>query len=37
VCCYAKTVAEKMAMEDAKKRGIQLVVIVPSLTIGEML
>lgn len=35
--CYAKTVAEKTAMEEASKRGIQLVVVVPSLTIGEML
>ncbi|CAL4976756.1 unnamed protein product [Urochloa decumbens] len=35
--CYAKTVAEKTAMEEASKRGIQLLVIVPSLTLGEML
>ncbi|GJN38004.1 hypothetical protein PR202_gb27010 [Eleusine coracana subsp. coracana] len=35
--CYAKTVAEKTAMEEASKRGIQLLVVVPSLTIGEML
>lgn len=35
--CYAKTVAERTAMEEASKRGIQLVVVVPSLTLGEML
>ncbi|RLN22984.1 cinnamoyl-CoA reductase 2-like [Panicum miliaceum] len=35
--CYAKTVAEKTAMEEASKRAIQLLVVVPSLTIGEIL
>ncbi|KAL6627841.1 hypothetical protein ACP70R_031567 [Stipagrostis hirtigluma subsp. patula] len=35
--CYAKTVAEKTAMEEASKRGIQLIVVAPSVTIGEML
>ncbi|TVU22712.1 hypothetical protein EJB05_32429, partial [Eragrostis curvula] len=34
---YAKTIAEKTAMKEASKRGVQLVVVVPSLTIGEML
>lgn len=35
--CFAKTVAEKTAMEEASKRGIHLVAVVPSLTLGEML
>lgn len=35
--CFAKTVAEKIAMEEASKRGIHLVVVAPSFTIGEML
>lgn len=35
--CYAKTVAEKTAMEEASRRGIHLLVVVPSLTLGEML
>ncbi|WVZ71540.1 hypothetical protein U9M48_020115 [Paspalum notatum var. saurae] len=35
--CYAKTVAEKTAMEEASRRGIQLLVVVPPLTLGEML
>ncbi|KAF0920525.1 hypothetical protein E2562_035634 [Oryza meyeriana var. granulata] len=35
--CYAKMVAEKSAMEEASKRGVQLLVVVPSITIGEML
>jgi cinnamoyl-CoA reductase len=35
--CYAKMVAEKTAMEEASKRGIQLLVVVPAFTIGEML
>ena len=35
--CYAKTVAEKTAMEEASKRGIQLLTVVPSVTIGRML
>ena len=35
--CYAKTVVEKTAMEEASKRGIQLLIVVPSVTIGRML
>ncbi|CAO2203256.1 unnamed protein product [Urochloa humidicola] len=35
--CYAKVVAEETAMEEASKRGVQLLVVVPSLTLGEML
>ncbi|TVU32869.1 hypothetical protein EJB05_24632 [Eragrostis curvula] len=35
--CYAKTLAEKTAMKEASKRGIQLAVVVPSLTLGDML
>lgn len=35
--CYAKTVAERTAMEEASRRGIQLLVVVPSLTLGEIL
>ena len=33
----AKTVAEKTAMEEASKRGIHLVVVVPAFTLGETL
>ncbi|KAL6847136.1 hypothetical protein ACP4OV_022989 [Aristida adscensionis] len=35
--CYAKTVAERTAMEEASKRGIPLLVVIPSVTTGEML
>jgi hypothetical protein len=35
--CYAKMVAEKTAMEEASKRGIQLLIVVPPGTIGRML
>jgi len=35
--CVAKTVAEKTAMEEASKRGIHLVVVVPAFTLGETL
>jgi len=35
--CYAKTIAEKTAMEEASKRGIQLLIVVPSVTIYRML
>ena len=35
--CFAKTVAEKTAMEEASKRGIHLVVVVPAFTLGETL
>ncbi|KAL6847135.1 hypothetical protein ACP4OV_022988 [Aristida adscensionis] len=35
--CYAKTVAERTAMEEASKRGITLLVVVPPVTTGEML
>uniref|UniRef100_A0A0D9Y6X0 NAD-dependent epimerase/dehydratase domain-containing protein n=1 Tax=Oryza glumipatula TaxID=40148 RepID=A0A0D9Y6X0_9ORYZ len=35
--CYAKTVAEKTATEEASKRGVQLLVVVPAVTVGEML
>jgi cinnamoyl-CoA reductase len=35
--CYAKMAAENIAMEEALKRGIQLLIIVPSVTIGRML
>ena len=35
--CYAKTIAEKTAMEEASKRGIQLLIVVPSVTICRML
>ncbi len=33
--CYAKTVAEKTATEEASKRGVQLLVVVPAVTVGE--
>ncbi|KAL5653723.1 hypothetical protein ACJX0J_033042, partial [Zea mays] len=35
--CYAKMAAENTAMEEALKRGIQLLIVVPSVTIGRML
>ncbi|KAG0537128.1 hypothetical protein BDA96_03G121500 [Sorghum bicolor] len=35
--CYAKMAAEKTAIEEASKRGIQLVIVIPSVTIGRML
>ncbi|KAL6598786.1 hypothetical protein ACP70R_046046 [Stipagrostis hirtigluma subsp. patula] len=35
--CYAKAMAEKTAMEEASKRGIQLLVVVPAVTLGELL
>ncbi|EEE69304.1 hypothetical protein OsJ_28586 [Oryza sativa Japonica Group] len=35
--CYAKTVAEMVAAEQASKRGIQLVVVLPAMTLGQML
>ncbi|XP_006644074.2 cinnamoyl-CoA reductase 1-like [Oryza brachyantha] len=35
--CYAKTVAERTAMEEASGRGVQLLVVVPAVTVGEML
>uniref|UniRef100_A0A0E0FK90 NAD-dependent epimerase/dehydratase domain-containing protein n=1 Tax=Oryza nivara TaxID=4536 RepID=A0A0E0FK90_ORYNI len=35
--CYAKTVAEKTATEEASKRGVNLLVVVPAVTVGEML
>uniref|UniRef100_A0A0E0C0X5 NAD-dependent epimerase/dehydratase domain-containing protein n=1 Tax=Oryza meridionalis TaxID=40149 RepID=A0A0E0C0X5_9ORYZ len=35
--CYAKMVAEMTAMEEASKRGVQLLVVVPAVTVGEML
>ncbi|XP_006648089.2 cinnamoyl-CoA reductase 1-like [Oryza brachyantha] len=35
--CYAKTVAEITAMEEATKRGLELAVVVPSMTVGPML
>ncbi|KAL6847134.1 hypothetical protein ACP4OV_022987 [Aristida adscensionis] len=35
--CYGKTVAERTAMTEASKRGVHLVVVAPSMTIGEML
>uniref|UniRef100_A0A0E0LZ09 NAD-dependent epimerase/dehydratase domain-containing protein n=1 Tax=Oryza punctata TaxID=4537 RepID=A0A0E0LZ09_ORYPU len=35
--CYAKTVAEIAAAEQASKRGIQLVVVLPAMTLGQML
>ncbi|KAG0537125.1 hypothetical protein BDA96_03G121200 [Sorghum bicolor] len=36
-CKQTQTVAEKTAMEEASKRGIQLLIVVPSVTIGRML
>ncbi|KAJ4775195.1 Cinnamoyl CoA reductase [Rhynchospora pubera] len=35
--CYAKTLAEKSAMAEAKKRGVQLLVVVPPMTLGPAL
>ncbi|KAH9667449.1 Cinnamoyl-CoA reductase 1 [Citrus sinensis] len=35
--CYAKTVAEKAAWEEAKARGLDLVVVNPMLVIGTLL
>ncbi|KAL6849997.1 hypothetical protein ACP4OV_020624 [Aristida adscensionis] len=35
--CYAKAVAERTAMEEAAKRGVELVVVVPAVTLGEQL
>ncbi|WOK94564.1 hypothetical protein Cni_G03268 [Canna indica] len=35
--CYAKMMAEKAAMEEAEKVGVELVVVVPSLTMGPFL
>nr|XP_034597373.1 cinnamoyl-CoA reductase 1-like isoform X2 [Setaria viridis] len=35
--CYAKAVAEKTAVEEASKRGVQLIIVVPAVTIGRML
>ncbi|PUZ57169.1 hypothetical protein GQ55_5G406900 [Panicum hallii var. hallii] len=35
--CNAKTVAAKTTMEEVSKRAIQLLVVLPSWTIGEML
>uniref|UniRef100_A0A0E0NMN1 NAD-dependent epimerase/dehydratase domain-containing protein n=1 Tax=Oryza rufipogon TaxID=4529 RepID=A0A0E0NMN1_ORYRU len=35
--CYAKTMAEMAATEEAEKRGLELAVVVPSMTMGPML
>uniref|UniRef100_A0A0D9VMH7 NAD-dependent epimerase/dehydratase domain-containing protein n=1 Tax=Leersia perrieri TaxID=77586 RepID=A0A0D9VMH7_9ORYZ len=35
--CYAKTMAEMTASEEATKRGLDLAVVVPSMTMGPML
>uniref|UniRef100_A0A0E0CSY1 NAD-dependent epimerase/dehydratase domain-containing protein n=1 Tax=Oryza meridionalis TaxID=40149 RepID=A0A0E0CSY1_9ORYZ len=35
--CYAKTMAEMAATEEAAKRGLELAVVVPSMTMGPML
>ncbi|XP_006649158.2 cinnamoyl-CoA reductase 1-like [Oryza brachyantha] len=35
--CYAKTVAERTASEEASRRGLHLAVVVPSMTMGPML
>lgn len=35
--CYAKMLAERTAMEEASKRGVNLLVVVPAVTVGEML
>ncbi len=35
--CYAKTMAEMAAPEEAAKRGLELAVVVPSMTMGPML
>ncbi|KAJ0966967.1 hypothetical protein J5N97_023884 [Dioscorea zingiberensis] len=35
--CYGKTLAEIMAMDVAKKRGLDLLVVVPPPTVGPML
>ncbi|XP_044485004.1 cinnamoyl-CoA reductase 1-like [Mangifera indica] len=35
--CYGKTVAEQVAWEETKKRGLDLVVVNPSLVLGPLL
>ncbi|XP_044495984.1 cinnamoyl-CoA reductase 1-like [Mangifera indica] len=35
--CYGKTVAEQVAWEETKKRGVDLVVVNPSLVLGPLL
>ncbi|KAB8089453.1 hypothetical protein EE612_014401 [Oryza sativa] len=37
VYCYAKTMAEKAAEEEAAKRGVQLAVVLPCVTVGPIL
>ena len=35
--CYAKTVAEQDALETARQRGIELIVVNPVLVLGPLL
>ena len=35
--CYGKTVAEQVAWEEAKKKGVDLVVVCPVIVMGPML
>ncbi|GJM90389.1 hypothetical protein PR202_ga06666 [Eleusine coracana subsp. coracana] len=36
-CCYAKTIAERGAWEAARARGLDLAVVIPVVTLGELL